>query len=412
MYPDYQFKFKEAFASTVLGTTPSEQANLPKTIPISTHSISLYEDRDIPSGFYIEDEMKFNVVALPYKAPLVFVIAGTGAGYNASKNKILQKSLYQAGISSIAISSPTKPDFMMNASEFSLPGYQYQDAKDIYKVMQATYEEVKDDLDVSWFGVTGYSLGGMNSAFVSLLDEQEKVFNFKKVMMINPPVNLYQSMKNIDKLAAVDLKDVGIVSATDFFEKVFASLGQHFKETGEIELTPTLLEDIYEKKEKHDLESIAGLIAIVFRFSSVDIVYTANTRYQLGMIDEKYNDPGTGTSTTEFFKYTYTRWPFGRYVDEILTAKLPEKLGNKTGEQLIQESTLIHIQDYLKSSSKIEVITNRNDPIYSPGDIKFFAETFDQRATILPYGGHCGNMNHAFNVKKFQEFFLSGNQAN
>jgi len=74
-----------------------------------------------------------------------------------------------------------------------------EDNKDIYKAMKLAYNKIKDQVDVTDFYIMGYSLGGTNAAVLSYIDEKEKAFNFKRVFMVNPPVELYDSAVKLDK---------------------------------------------------------------------------------------------------------------------------------------------------------------------------------------------------------------------
>ena len=101
-------------------------------------------------------------------------------------------TFYQAGYHVITISSPTKPPFMAAASSTNLPGLTNYDAEDLYRVMTHALDVVSKEIEITEKYVTGYSLGGIESAFVGYLDSQRKEINFDKVLMINPPVNLYE----------------------------------------------------------------------------------------------------------------------------------------------------------------------------------------------------------------------------
>ena len=105
---------------------------------------------------------------------MVFIIAGTGARFNSPKMLNMQKALYQAGYHVISITSPTQMNFIVNASSTMTPGNLYEDAKDIYNVMELAIDKVKDKIQVSGYHLTGYSLGGIQAAFVSMLDERNK----------------------------------------------------------------------------------------------------------------------------------------------------------------------------------------------------------------------------------------------
>lgn len=85
----------------------------------------------------------------------------------------------------------------------------------MYRVMQAVRAQ-HPRLPISEFYLTGYSLGALDAAFVSHLDETRRSFNFKRVLLLNPPVNLYTSINNLDKLVQTQVK--GIDHSTTFYE--------------------------------------------------------------------------------------------------------------------------------------------------------------------------------------------------
>jgi hypothetical protein len=64
-----------------------------------------------------------------------------------------------------------------------------------------------------------------------------------------------------------------------------------------------------------------------------------------------------------------------------------------------------HIEDYLRSASKIGLMGNEDDLILSPEDLAFLKDVFGSRAQIYPYGGHCGNMSYRENVAYMLDFF-------
>ena len=75
----------------------------------------------------------------------------------------------------------------------------------LYRVMEGIKAQ-HGDLQVTDYHLTGYSLGALNAAFVSHLDEQRKSFNFKRVLMLNPPVDLLTSVDNLDRLSRAQLR--------------------------------------------------------------------------------------------------------------------------------------------------------------------------------------------------------------
>ena len=76
-----------------------------------------------------------------------------------------------------------------------------------------------------------------------------------------------------------------------------------------------------------------------------------------------------------------------------------------TRSKLIEDMSLTSIEDYLRSTEKIEVMHNMDDIILEPGDIDFFPRVFGDRAKIYPLGGHCGNMDFRDNVTHMVNVF-------
>jgi hypothetical protein len=60
---------------------------------------------------------------------------------------------------------------------------------------------------ISSYNLTGYSLGGTQSAFLAELDTREKRFGFDKVMLLNPAVSLLTSATILDHLLSDNVAD-------------------------------------------------------------------------------------------------------------------------------------------------------------------------------------------------------------
>ena len=189
------------YQATVTGYCQEPRANIPDVVPIINKAIELKPVDEIPEVFWFNKKLQYSIVKQESAAPLVFVIAGTGAKYDSPKMIDLQKVLYSQGYHVLSLSSPTFANFIVNATtERDIPGYLAKDAKTLYRVMKAAVEQVKteESVEITSYALTGYSLGGAHSAFVSKLDEEQQVFNFDKVLLINPPVSLYNSVAILD----------------------------------------------------------------------------------------------------------------------------------------------------------------------------------------------------------------------
>jgi len=197
---DYNYPYADPLVATILGTPAAQKAPLVEDIPVKLLDLTIFPQRKVPDLFWYNDQLRCSLAYQKGKAPLIFVIAGTGAGFNSDKMLDLQSIFYRAGFHVVSISSPTHANFVVSASESATPGILADDARDLYRVMQKVMDKVKGDIEVSDYYLAGYSLGGTQAAFVSKLDEEQKSFNFKKVLMINPAVNLFSSVTILDHM--------------------------------------------------------------------------------------------------------------------------------------------------------------------------------------------------------------------
>lgn len=401
----YGFPLTNPFEATIAGTPPDLRPEVPadEDIDQKDYELKLRPEREheLPANFWPVTSLRYRMAQQDGKAPLVFIIAGTGGSYASSKVDELKRLFYGAGYHVIQLSSPTSYDFMSAASRSATPGISENDAEDLYRVMVAIRAQ-HPDLEVSDYYLTGYSLGGLNAAFVSALDEKQRSFNFKRVLLLNPPVNLYTSVTNLDRLVQTQVK--GIDSQTNYFDLVLGKLSRYFEEQGHIDLNEAMLYDFQRSNQKLSNEQLAMLIGTSFRFSVSDMAFTADLINRRGLITPPNYKIKEGTSLTPFFKRAL-QCDFDCYIVNQLVPFWREKYKGSGLLQLNNQASLYALEDYLKSSSKVAVMHNADDLILGPGDLGFLRRTFGERLTLYPHGGHCGNLNYRVNTDAMLEFF-------
>jgi hypothetical protein len=405
----YGYSIQNPYEATVVGTPPDEIYKWPQPREVKTEIIKLNFDKDLTGVPLAKTfglaNLKLLFAKQPEAAPLIFVIAGTGASYESPKVQFLLNTFYQAGYHVITISSPTKPPFMAAASSTNLPGLTPYDAEDLYKVMKHALKVVEDKIEISAKYVTGYSLGGIDSAFVGYLDSQRKEINFDKVLMINPPVNLYTSVSNLDNIIPAYRKKHPEATGKQVFDDVFERLAAHFKHTGNVKFGPETIYEIQKGPYALPLADVELLIGISFLFSSADLAFTSDALNHTGWIipaDEHYNP--LSNDLTYWYKRSL-RWHFLSYFDKMVVPWWQEQHPGDSREDIINKVSLYAIEDYLRNNQSVGVMTNNDDIILGPGDIEYLQEVLGDRATIYPYGGHCGNMEYAQNVTDMLNFF-------
>lgn len=401
----YGYPLANPFEATIATTPPELRSPVPSDDDIdqADYDLKLRPERefDLPENFWSVTKLRYRLAQQKGKAPLIFIIAGTGASYSSGKTEELKRLFYGAGYHVVQLSSPTSYDFMSAASRNATPGLSRQDAEDLYRVMMAVRAQ-HPKLAVSDYHLTGYSLGALNAAFVSELDERLRSFNFKRVLLLNPPVNLYTSVTNLDRLVQTRVK--GIDDGTTYFELVLGKLSRYFEEKGHIDLNEALLYDFQQSGQKLSNEQLAMLIGSSFRFSVSDMAFTADLINRRGLITPPHYPISEGTSLTPFFKRAL-QCDFDCYIVEQLLPYWRKAYDGGSLLQLNDQISLYALEQYLKKSPKVAVMHNADDLILGRGDLGFLRRTFGERLTLYPRGGHCGNLNYRVNGDAMLEFF-------
>ena len=402
----YDYPIADPIAATILSTPAQDQAVLPKTIRVKQYqTIDIFPDRGVPEVFWYNEKLRYSVAYHKEKAPVMFMIAGTGAGYDSAKMKMMQKAFFQAGFHVVALSSPTHPNFIVAASSSGMPGDIRSDAEDLYNVMEKMLQRSKKKDLIGDFYLTGYSLGGSQAAFVAKLDEERKVFNFKKVLMINPALNIYDSALKLDKMLEDNIPG-GMDNFNDFYRKLMNNITEAYVHGDFVDLSYGFFYSAYNEILPSPAEGKA-VIGFSFRISLANLLFTADVMTNSGYIVPKNLKLFRTDSLTDYCKVAARGDGFSEYVENILCPVFKAREPGLSLRELVDRSSLRTIEDYLQKSDKIGLVTNVDDFILAKGDVDYFKQVFGSRAKIYPRGGHCGNMAYKDNVTYMVDFFKS-----
>lgn len=401
---DYDYPLDNPFVATIAGTPLALMPKLPaeRSIHQKDYSLNLRPQRAerLPGNFWPVKRFKYRLAWHKQEAPLIFLIAGTGARYDASSMEFLKKLFYGAGYHVVQLSSPTSYDFMVGASLHATPGYSPRDAAELYGLMQHIRAR-HPRLQVSHHVLAGYSLGGLQAAFVSQLDSQQQALQFKRVALINPPVNLHTSVSNLDLMAQVHLDD--LTADNSFYQSLFERLARFFEHKGRFDLNEAMLYEFQQSSQRLDNQQLAMLIASVFRLMAADISFTSDLINRRGLITPVEQKVSDRHSLTPYFERALM-CDFNCYLHEQL---LPfwQQHYQPGGElqQLVTQTSLLGLGDYLASDERISVMHNQDDPILGNGDLEWLQQQLGSRLRLYPRGGHMGNLSHYRNAADLLE---------
>ena len=401
----YNFPIDDPYSATIIGSASMMTEGVSENIPLKVYEIQIKDKKDIPDVFWYASKFKFSFSKQKNKkAPLIFVLAGTGSDYSTTRVKFMQRIFHDAGYHTIAISSQMSQQFMISASSNSVPGLLLEDNEDIYKAMKLAYNKIKDQVEVTDFYIMGYSLGGSNAAVLSYIDEKEKVFNFKRVFMVNPPVNLYDSAVKLDKYLDdyTGGKSAGIEKLLNTtLAKIKGGLTSEYANIGADTIYNIVKGDILSDSEKK------AYIGLAFRLTSTDLNFISDFITKSHIYTKNPEKVDKYTNMKEYFKAVNFA-TFEDYVNKIGFPYYKKYNKDLTTEDLKEKASLRVIEDYLRTSPKIAAVTNADELILNEKDFAFLKDVFKDRLIIYPKGGHCGNMFYKENVDIMLKFINEG----
>jgi len=401
----YNFPIDNPYSATIIGSASMMTEGVSENIPLKVYGIQIKDKKDIPDVFWYASKFKFSFSKQKNKkAPLIFVLAGTGSDYSTTRVKFMQRIFHDAGYHTIAISSQMSQQFMISASSNSVPGLLLEDNEDIYKAMKLAYNKIKNQVEVTDFYIMGYSLGGSNAAVLSYIDEKEKAFNFKRVFMVNPPVNLYDSAVKLDKYLDdyTGGKSAGIEKLLNTtLAKIKGGLTSEYANIGADTIYNIVKGDILSDSEKK------AYIGLAFRLASTDLNFISDFITKSHIYTKNPEKVDKYTNMKEYFKAVNFA-TFEDYVNKIGFPYYKKYNKDLTTEDLKEKASLRVIEDYLRTSPKIAAVTNADELILNEKDFAFLKDVFKDRLIIYPKGGHCGNMFYKENVDIMLKFINEG----
>jgi hypothetical protein len=394
------FPFANRYKATVYGTPPALRYQIPadaaELVP-ETRSIAI-DGRRIPDLFWYTDSIEYSVMLQKKEAPLIFVIAGTGGRFNSPKVRFLQQLFYSAGYHAVGISSPTHFNSIVSLSRHGISGYVPYDVEDLYTLMRWVKQDVEKTAKVTGYSVTGYSLGGLHSAFLARRDQADKVFNFQKVLVINPPVDLYNSALVFDSwLDETDPNETPQHAVTKFID----SFSEFYRTNHIGRLDSEVLYRFFDGLEASDNE-LKQIIGVGFRVTASSMIFTSDVCLGAGYIVPAGKKLGTSEPLLPYFSAA-SRISFEEYFDEFLLPYLQSREPGMTKERALAACTLSSLGPFLRNADNVYVIGNEDDPILNERELGYLKEVFGARGVFFPHGGHCGNLQYAGFAQKMLE---------
>jgi hypothetical protein len=378
-----------ALRATVFGTPPQDMAPLPETVPLEEIDIALPWALPVPDVFWFDRRLRVWFSAQRKPAPLAIVISGTGSGGNTAKLSILRAALYGAGYHVLTMPSPTFPGFIVSASSTGVAGDLRQDGRDLYAAMQQIVAHLRRRVQITDIDVLGYSLGGANAAMVKSIDSTEGKLKIHRAVMINPPVSLFTSMSQLDKLFAISIGS-GDAGIERLYQQLYAQLANLYRASDKVEIDEDFLFRAAAAVLKTDAEFSAA-IALTFRLDLMDTFFAGDLYADTGVVVDPQHPPKVGDSLENTARILRAK-PFSEYFARVFVPYYLKFRPGSTNASLIADNRLNIIGEELRGNADYYAQTNSDDLILDKSELAWLESTLGSRIAVYDHGGHLGNL--------------------
>ncbi|MCB0370859.1 MAG: hypothetical protein KDD45_15910, partial [Bdellovibrionales bacterium] len=356
-------------------------------LPYQTLSINLHPERS--EVFLLEQKniIQINYLQQSKQAPLMFIIPGVGGTGTGAVMDTLAGQMYSAGYHVIALPNPLSWVFSLGVASHGVTGYLTWDAKDLYNLMQNTVANLKDlNVQITGYSVMGFSLGAGLLPELVHVDNKEGVYSFKKIIMLNPPIdfgrgiNILDSYYSIGKNWTEEQKSFVMGYIYNFAGTILNNKNKKL-----MDLLPQF--SLSANQQRY-------VIGSVYRDSLADIIFTLEL-----LLNEHYlkSEISWGQRTPRMVEAK--SFSYEKYLKQILLPKVNKSLNKKMSyEEAVSLYNLKSHEDEFKKDTRYYVFHNKNDFLLAKNDVSFLENTFGNNAFIFPLGGHCGN--YSFPVNK------------
>lgn len=392
----FSFTESNALVASIAGTPEQQRPDFSGLPPVQQRDLSLraLPERRLPRFMRELNTLTVRLAWQDEPAPLVFLIAGTGSRFDTPRLDTLKNALWHAGMHVMLLSSPTNYDFIAAASEHGYPGLGPVDAADLHRVMRMAVEqaEASTGLEITDYRLAGFSLGALNAAWLDQWDrEQGNLFDFQRVLLMHPPVDLLTSIRRLDGMAEVRLDNLN--NDDGFFEHIFEKLVAYYAEGGGTDIGTGLFYEFQASENALTDAELALLIGAVFRFSAADITFMSDLITGQGVFAPSMTGLTASTPLTPYLRRAL-QCNFGCYIDNLLWPWWQQQHPESNFEQMASLGSLHPLSENLRQS-RFGVMTSADDFILSADDYAFLRDTFGQRGRFYSRGGHGGILDHA-----------------
>ena len=381
---DYKYPYQDPYLATATTAILSDDGATASVTSTIVHVPGLPGRNNLPAL-----EGRGDVGLALYRqhrpAPLLFILAGLGSNPYFGVAPYLASQFYKDGSHVVILPSPMSWNFALSASRRGAPGHAPEDARDLYEVMQKTLTVLRDRHGIKPTAINfmAVSLGGLEGAYLSVIDADERKIGIDKYLLVNTPIDLGYAVKKIDEWNALASK-FGRKKSQQIVSKAIAIV-ESFSDVRRD--NPAVFDRLAKKFASFTTEELQFLIAENLHSQLPELIYVTQVMHDQKIFTASKHEKRKRLEEAKAFTFT-------DYNEKIALPLWQKQAGNTDAdlEKFIQGGSLARIVARLRCNPKVQIIHNADDFMAERKSIEALKEALGDQVTLYPYGGHLGNL--------------------
>ena len=400
---EYNYPYHDPFLATATTALLSDDRTKAQDKSTIVHMPGLPGRNKLPT-LEGRGDVSINLYRQSHPAPLLFIVAGVGSTPFFGVAPYLASVFYRENFHVVILPSPMSWNFALSASRTGAPGYVPEDARDLYTIMQRTLEMLKDryDLRITKIDFMGLSLGGLEGAFLSIIEADQKKIGIEKYLLVNPPIDLAYAVNKLDEWTALGNK-FGRDKSQEIVSKAIAIVDSF---SGEKQDDPEVFDRFIKKFAIFTKEEIQFLVAQSLQSQLPELIYATQAIDDQKILSAPKNEMRKRLEEAKGLTLTDYNEKIGLPLWRQQAAEPQANL-----ESFIERGSLTHTLDRLRGNPKVHIMHNADDILINRKSIEELKETLRDRVILYPYGGHLGNLWYPENKRDALKILKSASEV-
>jgi pimeloyl-ACP methyl ester carboxylesterase len=354
----------------------------PQRVTYRVSQLEIRPDRRNVPRLERKHKVVLAVFAHPQPAPLVFVVPGVG-GFSLNEAALmLAEDLHGMGFHAVTLPDPLSWQYALGVSESTLPGYLPLDAAEYYELLKrvAAHVTTAHQLRITGYSLVGHSFGGLLAAFVAPVDREHRAFQFDRLILINPAIDIPHAIRVVDGFF-----ESGRSILQSRRNRISSAMVDGVIKLRNRALTDELVRHTPEQWNFSD-DEMKWMIGQSFRSATVNTIFASR---QIGAMRVSGHSGSAGRAPVD----PAGLFSFRHYLSELVFPAL-RRSGHVhlSDEQLFERGSLSTLAPELRANSRLYVMENSDDFLARPEDLEALRSWLGDRLYLYPLGGHLGNL--------------------